>query len=958
MTLRSVIYVAIVAIFGALLGCDPTPSAESADDRSVSDGGLVNDDGSMPTSDAAVGEGDSDVFVNRSLNSVLPNRVPRTGETSIRLVGLGFSDDMVVNVGSLPCASLAIESETRATCVVPMLSTGFKDLIIRWTATGHVRELIDGIEIYEPVALTGIQPNRGHVSGGQLAWISGAGFTENARAFVGDQRAEIIRVVDNGQSIRIQIPPGDPGKATVRVENINGRAVIEDGFEYYEPLAVSEITPRVAGPEGAERVILRGVGLGETSEVFFGEVRAEVIASLLERQRLDVRIPPHNATGLVDVTVENLGQRVVVEDAFAFVGTAGGEARVDYAVPRRLPVNSFTTVYLGGLGFSQSLTAHLDGRGVECTVRNDYLAECLINGMSVGSQTLSIEDPTTGLAATVPLEFFVDVEVYAVTPDYGSQAGGTLIEIEGVGFTEETTFMLGEVPVDVMSVTSNLVVAMTGASQPGRVDLQAVGQEDTALLVGAFEYLNPILSLGGITGEEIAGNLNVTVVDAYTSEPLVDAQVVVQGLSTGGLWRDRTDDRGQVTFGDENLSLPVAVTAAYSGYYTETLNRVTAEDATLLMIPTTPPESESSSGEGSTEPPPVIRGSLEGLASLKKPDEEGVTVVAFIESTTIIDGFGMPFNPIAEPYLMYEDGPFELQVSPGEFAVVAVAGYVETAAIEAYENQQSSIEDLRKNIQPIQMGMVRHVMVDMGDERDNVDVRLTIPMRTATRVEFDNPPGGGNGPNRFTLDVVLNMQSDGFYDLRFFQSRTTPTFDFGTLPDLVLMPGIEFAWTGEAVKAPVFSLGGTGANADLQTRSTSWMTTDRNLEYVIISPFVSTLELGARPLRTTGAVEITWDAHMGYSGRQAEVADCHFVILYKDYNPVWISVVPGAATELELPRLLAGEGVDDVISSTDVLHVYLESYLFSGDFSYSDFSLYDVLGMGSFDSVSVLFSEL
>ena len=164
-------------------------------------------------------------------------------------------------------------------------------------------------------------------------------------------------------------------------------------------------------------------------------------------------------------------------------------------------------------------------------------------------------------------------------------------------------------------------------------------------------------------------------------------------------------------------------------------------------------------------------------------------------------------------------------------------------------------------------------------------------------------------------------------DLRFFQSRTTPTFDFGTLPDLALMPGVEFSWTGEAVKAPVLSLGGTGANADLQTRSTSWMTTDRNLERVVVSPFVSTLELGARPLRVTGSVEITWGAHMGYSGRQAEVADCHFIILYKDYEPVWISVVPGAANELELPRLLAGEGVDGVISGTDMLHVYLESYL-------------------------------
>ena len=45
--------------------------------------------------------------------------------------------------------------------------------------------------------------------------------------------------------------------------------------------------------------------------------------------------------------------------------------------------------------------------------------------------------------------------------------GDSLIEIEGVGFTDETTFLLGDVPVDVLSVTPNRAVAMTGASQPG-----------------------------------------------------------------------------------------------------------------------------------------------------------------------------------------------------------------------------------------------------------------------------------------------------------------------------------------------------------------------------------------------------------------------------------------------------------------------------------------------------------
>lgn len=959
MTLRTLPCLPILLFSVLFFGCEGPSGTEGGDERTLTDGGLIADDGlNANMGDAELVELDTGLDMSRGLNSILPNRVPKTGDIQVRLIGLGFTEGMTVNIGSLRCGQLELQSETQATCVVPEMTVGHKDLIIRWTETGHVREIVDGVEVYEPLTLSGIQPNRAHVSGGQLAWVSGTGFTETARAFVGDARAEILRVVDNGQSIRIQIPEGAPGLADVRVENINGRAVLEGEFEFFEPLTLSEITPRISGPDGLDRVTLRGGGLGATSEVWFGDVRAQVISSLLERRRLDVLIPPNDSVGLVDVVVENLGQRAVMEQSFVFVGEANNTVSLSHVVPNRVAVNTFSTIYLAGHGFTDTLIVTLDDRNVECVVESTSVATCIVNRLSVGVETLLVSDPTTGLSDEAALEFFVDVEIFTITPEYGSQAGGTLIEIEGSGFSEETEFKLGDVPVEVLSVTATAVVGKTGSSQPGLVDLYAVGFEDSAVLVGAYEYLNPVLSLGGVTGDDITNNLNVTVVDAYTSEALIGAQVIVQGISTGQLWRSRTDDRGQVTFGDEDLDLPVSVTAAYPGYFTETLNRVTSEDTTLLMIPSSPPESESSSGEGSSEPPPVIRGNLEGLSALKKPDENGVTVVAFVESSTIIDGFGQPFNPISEPFLLLEDGPFEFVVEPGEFAVVGIAGYVETAAIESYETGRSTIEDLRKSLQPIQMGMIRHIMVDMGDERDDLTLRLTVPMQQATRVEFDNPPGGGSGPNRFTLDVVLDLQSDGYYDLRFFQSLTVPTFDFGTLPDLSLLQGVRFSWTGKAIEVPLFSIGLSSMNPELRTKSTSWMMTDRNMDDVLVGPFVGTIALGPRPLVATLGLEVTWDVHDGYYGRQTEVADCHFIVFYKDYEPVWISVVPGAAAEIELPLLLAGEGAGEIITSSDRLHVMIESYLFSSDFSYSDFSLYDVLGMGSFDSTSLVFSAL
>lgn len=954
------IFLCGVVVFGATAcgGSDPTNANDSRElnDAGMSSDGLEDDDGGIATNENA----DAEASIERSVNSVLPNRVPRSGGTSIRIIGLGFSDDLTLTIGTARCLELSVQSETQATCVVPEMTLGRKNLIMRWAESGHVRELRDAIEVYEPLTLGSLQPDRGHVGGGQLVWLSGSGFTETARVFVGGERAEIIRVIDGGRSIRLQVPPGQPGEADVVVENINGRAVIESGFTYFEPLVLDEVTPRVSGADGVDRVILRGAGLAESSQVWFGAVQAEVLASLLERQRLDVRIPPNTASGLVDVRVENAGGTAVMEEAFFFLSesSAATSPSVDQILPMRLPVNVFSTIYVAGNGFTEGLTVSSNGRTLDCNLVDTSLVTCTIQQMRVGTDTLTITDVQTDLASTWEIEFYQSVDLVSINPRYGSQSGGTLVEVEGLGFTENTQFWLGESPLEIVSVSDGLVTGRTTSSQPGLVDLRADNEADTALLVGVYEYLDPLLTLGGVSGEEIRNNINVTVMDIYTNEPIDNAQVVVQGLTTNRIWRAFSDERGQVTIGDEALELPAAVTAAKSGYFTETLNRVTAEDTTLLLIPTTPPESEPSGGGGDGEPYPIIRGRLEGLSGLKKPDQEGLTVAAFIESSTIVDGNGEAINPIPEPFLMLEDGPFSFDVEPGEFAVIGMAGYLEVAKITEYQNGITSIEELRKSLQPTQMGAARHIMVDMGDERDNVVVRLTVPMKQEIAVDFDNPPAGVNGPNRFSLDVVLDLQSDGYYDLRFVQQGQEPEFEFRSLPDLNLLSGVKLDWTGEAIKVPLFSLGGIGDDAQFRTRSTSWVSTDRNQATLTVSPFVGSVDLGPRSIFRGEELDVSWSVHDGYSGQPTEPADCHFLILYQNYEPVWISVVPGAANEIELPAIMAAEGVDAGFGSGEPLHMMIESYIFSSAFSYRDFSLYDVLGMGTFDSMAFSFGQI
>ena len=159
-----------------VLACGGNDPSSSEDGRALSDAGMLLDGATETDLDQGSSDNaDSGESIERSVNSVLPNRVPRTGDVSIRIIGLGFSDDMTLTIGSVRCQQLELQSETQATCVVPEMTLGRKNLIMRWTATGHVRELRDAIEVFEPLRITDLQPERGHVSGGQLVWMGGAG---------------------------------------------------------------------------------------------------------------------------------------------------------------------------------------------------------------------------------------------------------------------------------------------------------------------------------------------------------------------------------------------------------------------------------------------------------------------------------------------------------------------------------------------------------------------------------------------------------------------------------------------------------------------------------------------------------------------------------------------------------------------------------------------------------------
>ena len=105
--------------------------------------------------------------------------------------------------------------------------------------------------------------------------------------------------------------------------------------------------------------------------------------------------------------------------------------------------------------------------------------------------------------------------------------------------------------------------------------------------------------------------------------------MVVQNIGRDGRWVSETNAQGQVTISSAELELPVSATASLAEYTTTTFERLTVENATIIMLPLVPPM-----GEGEMEPiePVTLRGRVLGLNQVENPTKRD-TYSSLVERT-------------------------------------------------------------------------------------------------------------------------------------------------------------------------------------------------------------------------------------------------------------------------------------------------------------------------------------
>jgi hypothetical protein len=278
------------------------------------------------------------------------------------------------------------------------------------------------------------------------------------------------------------------------------------------------VVPRRGPASGGTRVEVRGDDFRRGARVLFGGV--EAVHTEHVRKDLVVALTPPHEVAVVDVSVENPDGAVgVLEDGFEFFPSPV-LVSVD---PEEGPAAGDTPVSLRGRNFFEGVRAFFDEVACRHLVRiNDTELRCETPPGRPGFVDVEVRHPDAGFSVLEAGYFYIaPPEVVSVSPDRGSDLGGTVIDIVGEHFTEDSAVTVDGVPcAEQVFIDEQHLSCTTPPGLPGVVDVTVTNPDgQSATLIGGFNYLGPPVVIQVVPGEgPWAGGVEVRVLGAGFTE--------------------------------------------------------------------------------------------------------------------------------------------------------------------------------------------------------------------------------------------------------------------------------------------------------------------------------------------------------------------------------------------------------------------------------------------------------
>lgn len=381
-------------------------------------------------------------------------------------------------------------------------------------------------------------------------------------------------------------------------------------------------------------------------------------------------------------------------------------------------------------------------------------------------------------------------------PSDGPVAGGTVIDIYGYqtnwdngGSVEATIDNKPCTTLDVVAADQLRCTVPQGTA--GTKSIGVITTTDTVNTLDAYTYVDSSDGFkGGLSGDDLAGQLKVLAFDNITGDALVGAHVIAGTDLATGLYQ-QADLNGVTVFNDASLDGPVTVTVAATCHAPMTFVDVPVDTVTVYLTPTLIP---ACAGEG--DPPPVggnsvhsgaVQGELvwpqtgefdKGAWSnipAPKVDEERIGYL-FWATSDPEKQFQIPSSTYHVTEASEGDFGYSFNIFhyPGNHALYALAGLRNTTTnvFTAYA-----------------MGVHKGVAVFPNQTTTDIYIPMESVFDQVLTIDAMPPPPGPKGPDRLHATVAIEIAQSAYAILP--QGAQTPLIPLNGQVKFVGIPGLD-----------------------------------------------------------------------------------------------------------------------------------------------------------------------
>ncbi len=447
--------------------------------------GTVNVTVTTPGGTSATSSVDEFTYIPApTVSGLNPTSGPGAGGTLVTITGTNLTGATAVDFGTVAATNVTVVSASTITADSPGGNGVVNVTVITPGGTSAISSADEFTYIVAP-AVTGVSPDSGPAAGDTLVTITGSNFTGATAVDFGTNPATNVTVVDASE-ITADSPAGT-GVVNVTVTTPGGTSATStsDEFTYISAPSVTGVSPDQGPTAGDTLVTITGTLFSGATAVDFG-TNAATNVTVVSATEITADSPA--GTGVVDVTVTTPGGTSATSSADEF--TYYALPTVTGVSPNQGPTAGDTFVTITGTNFT-SATAVDFGTTAATSVTVESATEITADSPAgTGVVDVTVTTPG-GTSATSPADHFTYYALPTVTgvsPDSGSDAGGTFVTITGTNFTGATVVDFGTSPATNITVVSGTSITADSPAGSGVVDVTVTTPGGTSATSTADEF--------------------------------------------------------------------------------------------------------------------------------------------------------------------------------------------------------------------------------------------------------------------------------------------------------------------------------------------------------------------------------------------------------------------------------------------------------------------------------------